>query len=154
MTKFTFNKQWDKRFMEIALTISKWSKDPSTQVGCVIVDKNKRILSTGYNGFPRGVIEKNNRFERPQKYEYTEHSERNAIFNAVATGVKTQDSIIYITMPPCTDCARAIIQSGIKELIYLPQPENDAKITGWRDSIPISFQMLHEAGIKIKKLPR
>ena len=85
--KFTFSDEWDIRFMNLAKMIATWSKDTSTKVGCVIIGPDKEIRSTGYNGFPRGVDDTiAKRKERPAKYKFTEHAERNAIYNASLFG--------------------------------------------------------------------
>lgn len=137
--------KWNNRFFELAKLIASWSKDKSTQVGAVIVSKDKRILSVGYNGFPQGINDNvSARHDRPTKYMWTEHAERNAIYNAGNNGVQLKDSILYCTMFPCADCARAIIQSGITE-IYSPKPKEKR----WSDSHMISNEMLIEANVKI-----
>ena len=151
---FTFDDKWNARFMQQAQLASTWSKDKSTQVGCVIVSPQKAILSTGYNGFPRGVNDDDPaRHERPTKYEYTVHAEANALLNAGRYGTLFTNGILYVTMPPCTGCAGSIIQSGIKEVIYL-EPEIQKQIPGWRDTLNISFTMFNEAGVIYKALPR
>ena len=151
---FTFSDKWNNRYMDVARLIATWSKDTSTKVGCVVIGPSGEIRSTGYNGFPRGVNESvPTRHERPAKYKYTEHAERNAIFNATLYGASFKDCVMYVTFPPCPDCARGIIQSGIKELIYLDMPEDKSqKIAGWRDDLQISFDMFDEAKVKYKSL--
>lgn len=145
--KFTFDNKWNIRFMQMAQLISTWSKDQSTKVGCVIVSPDKAILSMGYNGFPRGVDDTPEyRQIRPTKYEFVVHAEENALLNAGRNGTRLSGGILYVTMPPCTRCAGSIIQSGIKEIIYL-EPEIQKQIPGWRDSLNISFTMFDEAGI-------
>lgn len=136
--------------MGLARHISNWSKDESTKVGCVIVGPDKEIRSTGYNGFPRGVREDiAERHTRPTKYDFSEHAERNAIYNATLLGTSLRNCIMYITMTPCTDCARAIIQSGIKEVFFCVPNTDDEKsnIAGWRDGIKHSLEMFDEAGV-------
>ncbi|MBO4480681.1 MAG: dCMP deaminase family protein [Alphaproteobacteria bacterium] len=151
---FSFSDKWNCRFMDVAKLIATWSKDTSTKVGCVIVGPYGEIRSTGYNGFPRGVNESiEERHERPAKYKYTEHAERNSIFNATLFGTSCRDCVMYVTFPPCPDCARGIIQSGIKEVFYLDMPtDKTQKIAGWRDDLQISFDMFNEAGVKYKSL--
>ncbi len=149
---FTFNDKWNYRFMQMAQLIATWSKDNSTKVGCVIVSPNKAILSMGYNGFPRGINDNIvERWKRPIKYEFVVHAEENAILNAGRNGTRLDGGILYATMAPCTRCAGSIIQSGIREIIYL-DPDLDRQIPGWRDSLGISFQMFDEAGVKHKSL--
>lgn len=152
---FTFSERWNVRFMELAKTISTWSKDESTKVGCVIVGPDKEIRSMGYNGFPRGVSDNiETRKARPQKYQYTEHAERNAIYNITYFGGSVRNCSLYVTMPPCVDCARAIIQSGVKEVIFLAPDESPdkSKLAGWRETVKTSFEMFDEVGIRYKAL--
>lgn len=139
---------WDKRLMDLAVHLSGWSKDRSTKVGCVIVDNRHRILSTGYNGFPSGFDDDNEEWhQRPLKYMISEHSERNAIYNASRN---LEGSTIYVSpLFPCTDCARAIIQSGIKRLVCRTPDFNNER---WGDNFKVSLQMLNIAGIEIKYL--
>ena len=100
---------WDERFMEMARTIAGWSKDRSRKVGCVIVGPGKEIRASGYNGFPRDVNDDvEARHQRPAKYRWTEHAERNAIYNAARSGVSTMGCVIYLPWFPCMDCSRAI----------------------------------------------
>ena len=150
----TKSKNWDLRFMKVAEEVATWSKDNSTRVGCVVVGPHKEIRATEYNGFPRGVDDSiPERHGRPIKYKFTEHAERNAIFNALLYGASFKDCVMYVTLPPCVDCARGIIQSGIKEVVYLDMPDvKSQKIPGWRDDLAISFQMFDEAGVKYKSL--
>ena len=150
----TFSDKWNARFMQMAQLISEWSKDNSTKVGCVIVSPEKAILSMGYNGFPRGVDDTPQyRQERPTKYEFVVHAEENALLNAGRNGTRLSGGILYVTMPPCTRCAGSIIQSGIKEVIYL-EPAEEKKIPGWRDNLKYSFEMFKEAGVKVIEFNR
>lgn len=114
---------WNEYFMALAVLSSYRSKDPSTQVGaCIINPKNNRVLSLGYNGFPNGCSDdvfpwgKTNRKEEDNKYSYVVHAELNAILNAKQDLV---GSTLYVTHFPCAECAKAIVQSGIKEVVYL-----------------------------------
>jgi len=109
---------WDETFMEICHVLAKRSKDKSRQFGCVIVGPNKEIRSTGYNCFPRGTDDSQEwKQERPVKSHWFCHAERNAIFNAARVGVALKGCTLYVNGIPCADCARAIIQSGIKQVI-------------------------------------
>jgi dCMP deaminase len=104
--------KWSKRFLRMAYQVASWSKDQSSQVGSVIVDENGMPLSFGYNGMPRGVNDDlEERHQRPEKYNWFEHAERNAIYQARRS---LEESYIFVTHPPCPDCARGIIQSGIR----------------------------------------
>jgi len=149
-----FSETWNLRFMQIAKLIAQWSKDESTKVGCVVVGPDREIRSTGYNGFPRGVNDDiAYRKIRPQKYDFTEHAERNAIYNATLTETSLKNCVAYVTLPPCVECARGIIQSGIREVIYLDMPHDKAqKIPGWRDKLAVSFEMFDEANVRYKAL--
>lgn len=153
-----FSDKWNYRFMEVALHISTWSKDPNTKVGCVVVGPDKEIRSQGYNGFPRGVDDNvQTRHVRPTKYAFYEHSERNAIYNAVRFGASLKGCVLYVTMPPCADCARAIIQSGIKQVYYLePGPDKVRTLPNgnWRDTVVNSFEMFSETGVVFTPLNR
>ena len=147
-----FSDKWNYYFIEFALFIANLSKDPNTQVGCIVVGPDKEIRSTGYNGMPRGVNDDvPERNIRPLKYLFYEHSERNAIYNASLCGVSLKGCTLYVTMPPCADCARAIINSGIKRVYYL-EPYGDkirkGKNGNWRDSLPYTQEMFKEASIE------
>lgn len=137
---------WDEYFMGVALLAAKRSKDPSTQVGACIVDKDNKILSTGYNGFPYGCSDDEFPWERSgdfgdTKYPFVVHAELNAILNA--TGKNLTGAKIYVALFPCNECAKAIIQSGIKEIVYLS--DKYAKT----ESTMASKRMLRAAGVKL-----
>lgn len=141
--------------MDVAKVVASKSKDKSMKVGTVIVSANNSILASGYNGFPRGVDEEvlPARSERPEKYFWTEHAERNAVYNAALNGVKLCYSIAYSTAHPCVECARAFIQSGVSDL-YLPIKENDAltlagRWEAWEDQIDKSLEILDASGVII-----
>ena len=140
---------WDEYFMGIALLSSKRSKDPSTQVGACIVNENKKIMSVGYNGFPHGCSddefpwERSGNSEIDTKYPFVCHAELNAILNNAGASLK--GCSIYVALFPCNECAKAIIQSGIKEVIYLSDKYKDTPLT------KASRKMLETAGIKLTK---
>lgn len=143
--------KWDLRFLEEAEGIKSWSKDKTTKVGCVIVNDRKRTVSKGYNGFPNNINDDiDERHERPLKYLFTEHAERNAIYNACDIGIPLRGTTLYLSgeLCVCADCARAIIQVGIKEVI-IPKP-NKELYPQWYDSNMISVEMMTEAGIKVR----
>jgi dCMP deaminase len=122
---------WDNRWMDMAKLVAGWSKDRSRSCGAVIVDSRNVLVSIGWNGFPRGINDDVDvRHERPAKYLWTEHAERNAIFNAAANGHPTKDCVMYLPWYPCADCARAIIQSGISEIICI-EPDWDDHAGGF-----------------------
>lgn len=144
--------KWDSRFMQVAILVSSWSEDQSRKVGSVIVGEGNIILSTGYNGLPRGIDSaQDNRHNRTsgEKYFWFEHAERNAIFNAARVGNALSGSRIYSTVFPCADCTRAIIQCGISNLITFQRPAND---TTYQKSFDASLEMLKEAKITIRYL--
>ena len=107
---------WDRRYMAMAIQVASWSKDPNTKVGAVIVDQKGRIVATGYNGFPTGVQDTEERYnDRDKKYAFVVHAELNAILNATQS---LKNCILYVTLSPCRECAKAIIQAGIDTVIY------------------------------------
>lgn len=142
---------WDARFLELARHISGWSKDPSTKVGCVVVGPDREIRSTGFNGFPRGIEDNVARLaNRETKYPLVCHAEENAIMHAARIGVALKGCVAYVTWPPCTRCARSLIQAGIREIVYpadLVIPER------WVDDFRISTEMLSEAGLLVRGVP-
>lgn len=143
------NKKWDLRFLRMAKEVSTWSKDESTKVGCVIVDQYKIIRSVGYNGLPRGVNDsRKDRQERPLKYKYFNHSEDNALNNCNIIGVSTLNCSMYVTMCPCSACARNIIQSGIKRVVFI-EPSDDL-VYRWGDDFKVALEMLSESSVDWK----
>lgn len=141
---------WHEFFIGMCVFVSKKSKDRSTKLGAVIVGSNNEVLSIGYNGFPRGVDDSVEEFhERPLKYSITEHAERNSIYNAARQGIKLDGATMYLPFypTPCSDCARAVIQSGIKRIIG-----TDFQFTGkgklWDESLKNANIMLDYAGIE------
>ena len=142
--------EWINYFLGIAEQVKLKSKDQSTQVGCIIVGKDNEILSTGYNSFPRGLDDNRpERQERPQKYMYIEHSERNAIFNAAKIGIPLNGSTIYLCSGlPCSDCARAIINAGIKR-VYCKEVCTTKNKDKWGESQSIGLEMMKECGVEV-----
>jgi dCMP deaminase len=139
---------WDERFLRLALHIREWSKDPTTRVGCVIVGPSNEVRSIGFNGFPRGVNDDDSsRYDRPAKYMWTEHAERNAIYNAARIGVALENCRMYLPWFPCGDCARAIIQSGIVELIAVEPQLDHPK---WGNDFRAAKVLLEEGGVKVR----
>ena len=109
---------WDQYYLDICQVVSRRSKDPNTQIGSVIVGPNHEIRSTGYNSFPRGIRDDApERLVRPAQYLWIEHAERNPICNAARAGTATEACTIYVEIMPCMDCARAIVQAGIIEVV-------------------------------------
>lgn len=137
---------WENRWMDLAKLVATWSKDRSRQVGCVIVDDRQAVVALGWNGFPRGVDDLvDMRHVRPAKYMWTEHAERNAVYNAAAQGQQVRGCVMHVTLFPCADCARAAVQAGIKKIIC-PKPQDDSK---WSEHFKVAEEMLHEAQIQI-----
>ena len=138
---------WDEYFMGIAMLAAKRSKDPSTQVGACIVSKDNIIISTGYNGMPKGCSDDEVPWGREgadTKYPYVVHAELNAILNA--NGRDLRGSRVYVALFPCNECAKAIIQSGVKEVVYLSDKYKDSM-----ENIA-SKRMLTAAGVKFTRL--
>jgi len=139
---------WDKRFIELARHVAAWSKDRSKKVGSVIVDDDKRVISMGYNGFPQHCNDDiEERHQKPLKLFYVVHAEANALYSANRSGVKTKGTTIYITFPPCSECAKGIIQSGIKRVVCCPINSDKSS---WVETTTVGKKMLEEAGIEIK----
>lgn len=138
---------WDEYFMGVAILASQRSKDPSTQVGACIVNDDNKIMSVGYNGLPRGCSDDEFPWERTAdkesntKYPYVCHAELNAILNAGGNNLK--NCRIYVALFPCNECAKAIIQCGIKEVIYISDKYRDT------DLVQASKRMLICAGVKL-----
>jgi dCMP deaminase len=137
-------KKWHVRFLRLAKEVSTWSIDPSTKVGCILV-KNKRVISTGYNGFPKNISDNFDRLlDREKKYEITVHAEVNAVTTAALHGVSTEGSIAYVSFSPCSRCAAVLINAGISE-VY---------VTGgsiipdrWLSNFITASTLLAEAGV-------
>lgn len=134
--------------MELALQVAGWSKDRSRKIGCVIVGHQNEIRATGFNGFPRGIDDDaEERHARPVKYEWTEHAERNAIYNAARIGVALEGCRAYVCWFPCMDCARALVQCGIARVIVLRPDDDDPR---WGENMRTSRELLEEAGVEIQ----
>jgi dCMP deaminase len=142
---------WQDYFRNIAQQVKLKSKDEATQIGVVIVGKDNEIVSTGYNSFPRGIDDyRPERQERPEKYYWMEHAERNAIYNAARIGVSTKGCTMYMTCGiPCADCARAIINSGIEKIV-IEMGGSGAKDDRWIEHGHRSITMFIEAGMTIE----
>jgi len=144
--------EWNEWFMQGVYWVASKSKDPKTKIGALIV-KDKRIISTGYNGIPIGVDDDNEvRHQRPEKYKWYEHGERNAIYAAAKYGIDTNGATLYTNALPCADCARGIIQSGIKN-VYIHRQFNDlcdkANREQWKGHDNVTFTMFNEADINV-----
>ena len=141
--------KWDERFLKLAKQIASWSKDPSTQVGCVVVGPDREIRSTGFNGLPRGIEDSEDRLNnREIKYPMICHAEENAIMHAARIGISLKDCTAYVTWPPCTRCARSLIQAGVSEIIY---PKGIDIPDRWIQDFDLSLKMFKEAAVKTKQ---
>jgi dCMP deaminase len=139
-----------EKYFELAKhTARLFSKDTATKVGAIfLAPESHQILTMGYNGMPRGFNETNtDRWERPQKYLYVEHAERNAIYNACRNGVPLENSIAIVSMFPCADCMRGLIQSGVKTILA---PEPDLNDDRWGSHFQASLEMAKECGIELQ----
>jgi dCMP deaminase len=139
--------EWSRRFMELARFVSGWSNDPTTRVGCVIVGPMNDIRAVGFNDFPNGIrSDIAGRNEPPGKYVWMEHAERNAIYAAARSGIALQGCRIILPWFPCVNCARAIVQAGLSELIAL---RPDMLHPTWGNDFAVSLQLLEEANVSI-----
>lgn len=139
---------WDEYFMGVAMLSAKRSKDPNTQVGCAIVNSDKKIIGIGYNGFPKSISDDELPWEREgsyldTKYPYVVHAEANAILNSTRS---LEGSTLYVTLFPCNECAKLLVQSGIKEVVYLQDLHHDSEET------EASRRILKLAGIKLRQM--
>ena len=137
---------WQKRYIDLAKQISTWSKDPSRKIGAVAVGSKGQILSQGYNGFPRGILDLPERYEnREVKYKHVVHAEMNVIYNATFNGVSLDGASLFVYgLPVCNECAKGIIQVGIKRVvIYTDQEVPEI----WTEAFRLTWDMFKEAGV-------
>ena len=142
---------WDLRYLKLAEHISTWSKD-STGIGSVAIGDQGQVLAQGYNGFPRGVKDSQERYDvKEDKYKFVVHSEMNVIYNASYNGVSLRDSTLYVWgLPVCSECAKGIIQTGIKRVVMSNRdristlPLSDK----WRESFELTKTLFEEAGVE------
>lgn len=137
---------WDHRFLDLARQVSTWSKDPSSKIGAVAIGSKGQVLAQGYNGFPRGIDDDPYRYEdKETKYKYVVHAEMNVIYNASYNGVSLDGATLYVWgLPVCSDCAKGIVQVGIKRVI-MPIMEIPDK---WWKSFQITQDIFEEAGVQ------
>lgn len=148
--KHQFNEEWVSYFMNIARVVASKSKDPSTKVGCVVVDTaTKRILATGYNGFPPGVKEPPERWTRPLKYSYVIHSEQNAIAAAARFGINLTGATMFVTLHPCSDCAKLIAAAGISNIVFIESDLERKQDRDWIDLLENSKNIFKESNIQL-----
>ena len=137
---------WDRRYLDLAQHISTWSKDPSRKIGSVAVGDGGQILSIGYNGFPRGINDDERLHDRETKYPLVVHAEMNAIYNATLNGISLRGADLYVYgLPVCSDCARGVIQVGIKRVVM---NISDGPIGHWHEHWNRTKDMFDEAGVE------
>lgn len=141
---------WDERLMLLAHHVADWSKETGRHVGAVIAGPDHEVISTGHNGIPRGVrddVPARNSKENGAKYIWSSHAERNAIYNAARIGIPLKGTTIYVPWFPCVNCAKAIIQSGITELVAYDPDLQESK---WGEEFAISKTMFEESGVIVR----
>jgi dCMP deaminase len=144
---------WDKYYLDICKVVGLRSKDPNTQLGCIIVGPKKEIRSTGYNSFPRGIRDDvPERLVRPTKYLWIEHAERNAICNAARAGTATEGCTIYVEIMPCMDCARAIVQAGIVQVVVSGDRMKEYTSELYDQHFGNSEVLFKEAGVIVRRV--
>ena len=138
--------KWDERFLKLAKEIATWSKDPSTKVGAVAIGDKGEVLAQGYNGFPRGVEDLDERYKNKEtKYKYVVHAEMNCIYNATYNGVSLDGAELYVYgLPVCSECAKGIIQVGIKS-VYMEEINIPDR---WEKASAFSRKLFNEAGVE------
>jgi dCMP deaminase len=149
-----FSSAWDERFMLLAHQIAGWSKEKGRRVGAVIVGPDKEIRSTGFNGLPRGVrddVEERHARDTGAKYLWSSHAERNAIYNAARIGVSVKGCVMYVPWFPCAECAKAIIQSGICEVVAYPPDYAEPR---WGAEYKVAEVMFAEAAVTVRCIAR
>lgn len=139
------NLKWDQRYLKLAYEVAQWSKDPSSKIGAVTVGSKGQVLSQGFNGFPRGLKDDFTRLhDRETKYKFVVHAEMNAIYNATYNGTSLDGATLYVYgLPICSECAKGVIQVGIKRVV-MPNQNVDGK---WLDSWMTSMNFFDEAGV-------
>ena len=131
------------------------SKDPNTQVGCIIAGPSHEIRSTGYNSFPRGIRDDvPERHQRPTKYLWMEHAERNAICNAARVGTPLEGCTLYVELMPCMDCARAIVQAGIREVVVSAERMTQYSSDYYDQHFRLTEVLFAEAGVAVRRVPQ
>ncbi len=139
---------WDSRFLLLAEQIAGWSKDPSSKVGAVAV-KDRRLLATGFNGFPIGLADDDRLDDRDTKYPRIVHAEANVVAWACREGTSLKGASLYVyPYHPCPDCAKLLVQAGIREIVY----PTDAPPVGWKIPFEIANSILTEAGVTTRSI--
>lgn len=136
---------WQDRFLSLAQHISSWSKDPSTKVGCVLIDQDRRVLSVGYNGLPRGVDDSDARLgNRSIKHMMIVHAEANAVAAAARNGVSLSGSTAYVTHPCCSQCAALLVQAGVTRVVC-----DGILSERWAESALAALEIFSEASVEL-----
>ena len=141
---------WVERYIKLAREVSTWSKDPSRQIGAVVISNSGQVLAQGYNGFPRGIFDRPERYNnRELKYKLVVHAEMNCIYNATRNGTSLNGASLYVWgLPVCNECAKGIIQVGITNVIW----STDEEIPPiWEESMRLTQQMFNESGIDFNR---
>lgn len=142
--------EWMNYFMRIALEVSTKSKDPKHKVGAIAVEPvSRRILATGYNGFPGGVKETPERWERPTKYDFIVHAEKNIVATAAKFGISLNGCDLFVTLHPCVDCASFVATAGIKRIMYLDDGTDLRQTQEWHTHLDNAKAILKESGIRL-----
>jgi dCMP deaminase len=146
----TLSNKWDIRYLDLAKEIASWSKDPSKQIGAVAIGEKGQVLAQGYNGFPRGIDDSEEKYlDKETKYKYVVHAEMNCIYNATYNGVSLQRATLYISgLPTCSECAKGLIQVGVKRVVY--QADDIPNI--WAESNKRTIDMFSEADISYERI--
>ena len=141
---------WDTRYLALAWHFGTWSKDPSRQIGAVAIGSKGEIIAQGYNGFPRGIEDTDERYEvREEKYKYVVHAEMNCIYNAASNGVSLKDSTVYVHgLPACNECAKGLIQVGVKRVMAFSKDTPER----WIESNKLTEELFKEAGIEYETI--
>jgi len=141
--------KWDERYINLAKEVASWSKDPSRKIGAVAIGHKGQVLAQGYNGFPRGIDDNEERLNnREVKYQYVVHAEKNMIYNATFNGVSLDGSTVYVSgLPVCSECAKGLIQVGVKKIV-MEEIKDLPPI--WESHFDVTKKMLDEVGISYK----
>ena len=137
--------------MELTEVVASWSKDPSKKIGAVAIGSKGQVLAQGFNGFPRGIDDNDERLNyRETKYKYVVHAEMNLIYNATFNGISLDGSTVYVYgLPICSECAKGLIQVGVKQVVMCENSYQDAD-EKWLKSLELSVALLNESGIHWK----
>jgi len=145
---------WNEYYLAICRAVAARSKDPHTQLGCVIAGPAHEIRSTGYNSLPRGIRDDvPERLQRPTKYLWMEHAERNAIYNAARCGTPLEGCTLYVEIMPCMDCGRALVQAGIREVVISSERMKEYSSEYYNEHFRMVEVLFEEAGIRVQRVP-